>query len=45
MKVSVLVAFVALSLGVSMAGANADPQRYRAPAHNYYQNNWMNAGG
>jgi hypothetical protein len=41
MKVLILAAFVAL--GLSMAGTDAQAQRYRTPAHNYYQNNWMSA--
>jgi hypothetical protein len=43
MKTRILVALIALSLGV--VTANAQSQQYRAPAHNFYQNNWMGGGG
>jgi hypothetical protein len=42
MKTLILFALVALNLGVATIGGNARPQRYQAPPHNYYQNNWMN---
>jgi len=35
------VAVLTLSIGV----ANAQSLSYNAPAHNYYQNNWMNGRG
>jgi hypothetical protein len=38
-KTIILAAFVALSFGVA---ANAEkPTANQAPAHNFYQNNWM----
>ena len=40
MKTVILVAFAVLTLSVSIANVStAEP--YRAPAHNFYQNNWM----
>jgi hypothetical protein len=39
MKTLILAAFAVVSLGV--AAANSQTVAYRAPAHNYYQNNWM----
>jgi hypothetical protein len=43
MKSRILAAFVALTVG---AGAlNAQAAAYHAPAHNFYQNNWMAGGG
>jgi hypothetical protein len=41
MKRLVLAAFAMLSLAVAAIDGNAAPQSYRAPAYNYYQNNWM----
>jgi hypothetical protein len=38
MKAMILVAFAALTLTVSAANSQT---QYRAPAHNFYQNNWM----
>jgi hypothetical protein len=43
MRTIILAAVAALSLGVG--SSNAEPQPYHAPAHNYYQNKWMAAGG
>jgi hypothetical protein len=40
---SILAAFVAMCLGVGAVNAHAGT--YRAPAHNFYQNNWMAGGG
>ena len=40
MKTMILAALAALSLGVAAANAEK-PTMYRAPAHNFYQNNWM----
>jgi hypothetical protein len=37
----ILAAIAALILGIS--GASAETHQYRAPAHNYRQNNWMAA--
>jgi hypothetical protein len=34
-------AFAIAVLSASMGPALADGQPYRAPAHNYYQNNWI----
>jgi hypothetical protein len=31
-----------VSLGAATARADTDTLAYQAPAHNYYQNNWMN---
>jgi len=42
MKALILAALVAFGLGVGTAGAATDLFAYQAPAHNYYQNNWMN---
>ena len=42
MKNMILAALAALSLGVG--AANVQAASYHAPAHNFYQNNWM-AGG
>jgi hypothetical protein len=39
MKTLLRAAFAVVSLGV--AAANGQPAAYHAPAHNYYQNNWM----
>ena len=44
MKTLILAAFVSLSLGAMGGRALADAQQYHAPAHNYYQNNWMSDG-
>jgi hypothetical protein len=45
MKALVVAAFIALSLALTAVdGTAAAPQPYHAPAHNYYQNNWMNGG-
>jgi hypothetical protein len=41
MKRLALAAFAVLSLAVAAPDGNAAPQSYRAPAYNYYQNNWM----
>jgi hypothetical protein len=41
-KTLIRVAFTVLSLNAIGIAHSATP--YRAPAHNYYQNNWM-AGG
>jgi hypothetical protein len=41
-KILIRVAFTALSLNSIGIAHSAAP--YQAPAHNYYQNNWM-AGG
>jgi Spy/CpxP family protein refolding chaperone len=43
MKTLILAAFAALSLGVAAASAE-QPTAYHAPAHNFYQNNWMANG-
>lgn len=43
MRTIILAAVTALSLGIG--SSNAEPQPYHAPAHNYYQNKWMAAGG
>ncbi len=43
MKAKILIALAALIL--SVGAANAEPHSYRAPAHNFYQNNWMAGGG
>jgi hypothetical protein len=43
MKTLILAAFSALWLTTAMNTANAGPQSYRTPAHNYYQNNWMSS--
>jgi hypothetical protein len=42
MKTRILAAITALSL--SVGAANAQSFSYNAPAHNYYQNNWMSGG-
>jgi hypothetical protein len=42
MRTIILAAAIAMTLG--MESVNAETQPYHAPAHNYYQNNWM-AGG
>jgi hypothetical protein len=39
MKNLILAAFAAIVLGTSIV--SADATTYRAPANNYYQNNWM----
>lgn len=43
MKALIPVAIIVMSLSLGIGHAQAEPQNYRAPAHNYYQNNWMNA--
>jgi hypothetical protein len=42
MQTLILTAFAAffLALGIERAASAGEP--YRAPPHNYYQNNWMN---
>jgi len=40
MKALFLAAFVSMGLNMGMSMA-ADTHSYHAPAHNYYQNNWM----
>ena len=42
MKIWALAAFIGVSVAVSTVSVNA--ATYHAPAHNYYQNNWMSAG-
>lgn len=44
MKRSILAAIVTATLSLGIAHANAEASSYRAPAHNYYQNNWMGSG-
>ncbi|HEX4367611.1 MAG TPA: hypothetical protein VH023_12315 [Rhodopila sp.] len=39
MKTLIRAAFAVVSLGVAVA--NGQTPAYHAPAHNYYQNNWM----
>ncbi|HEX3573032.1 MAG TPA: hypothetical protein VHU42_00405 [Rhodopila sp.] len=39
MKTLILAAFTAIVLGTGIA--RAESSGYHAPAHNYYQNNWM----
>jgi hypothetical protein len=41
MKASIVAAFVAIGLAAAVSQV-ADARAYQAPAHNYYQNNWMN---
>jgi hypothetical protein len=41
MKTLILAALSVLWL--TTAVANAGPQSYRTPPHNYYQNNWMSS--
>jgi hypothetical protein len=43
MRMTILATIAAVVLGVGFA--NADTQIYRAPAHNYNQNNWMGGQG
>jgi hypothetical protein len=43
MKIWAFVASIALSVAVSTVSVKAEI--YHAPAHNYYQNNWMSHGG
>jgi hypothetical protein len=43
MNALIPVALIVLSLSTGVGHVKADPQNYQAPAHNYYQNNWMNA--
>jgi len=43
MKSKIFLVMVALSLG--MSAANAEAHSYRAPSHNFYQNNWMAGQG
>jgi hypothetical protein len=38
MKAMILVAIATITLTVSAANSQT---QYRAPAHNFYQNNWM----
>ncbi len=42
MKTLILTAFIATSLGAVAPSSKPDTLAYQAPAHNYYQNNWMN---
>ena len=42
-KTLIRVAFTALSL--SSIGVAHSQTSYQAPAHNYYQNNWIAGGG
>jgi hypothetical protein len=39
----IFAAVAALTLGIGVAKAQS--LSYNAPAHNYYQNNWMNGRG
>jgi hypothetical protein len=39
MNTMILAALIALSLGAG--AANAQAATYHAPAHNFYQNNWV----
>ncbi len=40
MKIMILAAIAAIGLGVAVANAER-ATAYHAPAHNFYQNNWM----
>jgi hypothetical protein len=42
MKTLVLATVVALGLIVGLSQVYAETLAYQTPAHNYYQNNWMN---
>jgi hypothetical protein len=42
MKTVVLAIFAALSLSIGSTDVHA--ATYHAPAHNFYQNNWMSGG-
>ena len=39
-KALIRAGFMALSLS-SIASAHSEPSPFHAPAHNFYQNNWM----
>jgi hypothetical protein len=39
-KTLIRAGLTALSLS-SIAVAHSEPRQYQAPAHNFYQNNWM----
>jgi hypothetical protein len=41
MKTLALAAAVAVGLIVGLSQVYAETLAYQAPAHNYYQNNWM----
>jgi len=42
MKALILAALLSLAIGAGTSFANDETLAYQAPAHNYYQNNWMN---
>ncbi len=42
MKTLIRVGFMALSIS-SIAAAHSETALYHAPAHNFYQNNWMSS--
>jgi hypothetical protein len=42
MKTLILVAVVAFGLVAGLSQVYAETLAYQTPAHNYYQNNWMN---
>ena len=46
MKTMFLAAFAALMIGFGAANAQSESHAagYHAPAHNFYQNNWMSGG-
>jgi hypothetical protein len=41
MKVLILAVLVTAGLGTGLSDARAQTGAYKAPPHNYYQNNWM----
>ena len=41
MKTLVIAAVVAVGLIAGLSQVSAETLAYQAPAHNYYQNNWM----
>jgi hypothetical protein len=41
MRTLILAVLVTVSLGAGLSYARGQSDGYRAPAHNYYQNNWM----
>jgi hypothetical protein len=42
MKALILTALMIVTLGAATARAGTDSLAYQTPAHNYYQNSWMN---
>ena len=43
MKTLILASLMVVGLGAGLTLGNGGPANYSAPAHNYYQNNWMNS--